>query len=153
MTAEMKQEYTRKITQANRTGVVVLTYEIALDYIADAKKAASKEGFLDSVRHAKRCVEQLRDVLDFNYSLSFVLMQLYNYVTIEMDKASFRNDPGRLSQCEEILSELHKSFSEVALKDNSAPLMENTQPVYSGLTYGPGGANDSVGNANRGFTV
>jgi flagellar protein FliS len=35
-----------------------------------------------------------------------------------------------------------------------APVMDNSQSVYAGLTYGRGSLNENlVGNANRGFLV
>ena len=36
MTDEMKQDFTRRITAANRTEMVVITYEIALEYLKEA---------------------------------------------------------------------------------------------------------------------
>ena len=39
MTNEKKQEYTRKITQANGTGLVVILYDMTLTFLEDAEKA------------------------------------------------------------------------------------------------------------------
>ena len=41
MTKEMKQIFTRRITQANRTQLVVVVYDMLLTYLDDAKKAYS----------------------------------------------------------------------------------------------------------------
>ena len=37
-----------------------------------------------------------------------------------------------------VMEKLGKSFREVAKTDDSEPVMENTQRVYAGITYGKG---------------
>jgi len=49
MTPELKQEYTRRISSANRTGIIVITYEIALGYLSDSREAA-KRGDIEGCR-------------------------------------------------------------------------------------------------------
>ncbi len=39
MTSEKKQEYTLKITQANKTQMITILYEMVIDYISDAEAA------------------------------------------------------------------------------------------------------------------
>ncbi|SFL35490.1 flagellar protein FliS [Lachnospiraceae bacterium KH1T2] len=153
MTPEKKQDYTRRITQANKTEISVITYEIALDYLNEAKEAASEEEFESSIKHSKRCVEQLRDALNMDYAeISLPLARLYNYVTLEFDKAVMKRDRSNLGECEMILNNLHDSFVEVAKQDVSDPVMKNTEQVFSGLTYGPEGANDMIDQEkSRGF--
>ena len=151
MTSERKQEYTRRISQANRTEIVVITFEIALDYIQDARAAKDEASFTASVKKAKRCVEQLRDALDMNYAIiSVPLSSLYNYVTLQMDRAVIKLDASQLDDCEMVLGNIHKAFKEVAKQDNSDPVMVNSEVVYRGFTYGKNGANDSVSNFRRG---
>ena len=153
MTQEMKRDYTRRITQANAAGMVVITYELALLYLSEARQASSNQEFRDGVVHAKRCVEQLREVLDYAQPLSFTLMRLYNYISLGFDRAVFRNSTEYFEEGESILKQLHSAFKEAALTDTSSPLMTNCEDVYAGLTYGRGGANESVGEVRRGFTV
>ena len=42
MTKEMKQNYTLRISQANKSELVVIVYEMLLTYIEDAKAAHAK---------------------------------------------------------------------------------------------------------------
>ncbi len=151
MTEERKQEYTRKITQANRTGIIVLTYEMALDYIHDAREAENSQERTAAIRRAKRCVSQLHAVLNYDYELSFVLMRLYNYVNECLGKAQMKQDDAFFEEPEKILRKLHDAFAEAAKSDDSEAMMKNAEEVYSGLTYGPGGMNTSLNNASRGF--
>ena len=138
MTPEMKQEYTRRITSANRTGIIVITYEIALGYLSDSRDAA-KEGndgeCRTQLRNASRCVEQLLSVLNFDYALSLYLMRIYNYVLECTRKVSYSMDISGLEEPEKILKKLKSSFEEVAKTDSSAPMMSGADEVYDGLTY------------------
>ena len=56
----------------------------------------------------------------------------------------------------EVMTKLKEAFEEVAKQDTSGPLMENTQQVYAGLTYGKGSLNEvliSGDEYNRGYRV
>ena len=43
MTQEQKQKYTRKITQANKTQLITILYEMVLDYLQDARAAYEQD--------------------------------------------------------------------------------------------------------------
>ena len=45
MTKECKQQFTLRITQANATQMVVILYEMTLQYLADAEQAAKMRSF------------------------------------------------------------------------------------------------------------
>lgn len=45
MTLETKQQFTFRITQANPTEMIVILYEITLQYLSDASQAAEEDGF------------------------------------------------------------------------------------------------------------
>lgn len=52
------------------------------------------------------------------------------------------------------MESLHSAFEEVAKQDTSGAVMQNTQQVYAGLTYGKGKLNEVFMNGNersRGF--
>ena len=151
MTDEMKKEFTLKITQANRTRIVVLTYELALQYIDDARNAYDRDSFQRGVMHAKSCIEQLRNVLDYSQEIALYLYRIYNYITLLLDKALIRQNACTLDEVENLLTKLHDAFDEIAAKDESAPEMTNIETVYSGLTYGKSGVQDNVSSAARGF--
>ncbi|MCR4746045.1 MAG: flagellar protein FliS [Lachnospiraceae bacterium] len=154
MTEEKKQDYTLRISQANKTEVVVIIYEVAMDYFDEAMAAETNEDFAESVKKAKKCVEQLRDALDMNYpAISLPLSRLYNFVTLECDKAVMKNDNTNIPACRKVMEGLHGSFSEVAKQDTSGPMMQNAEEVYAGMTYSPTGVNAGVVGAARGFTV
>lgn len=144
MTPERKQEYTRRITQANRTEIIVITYEIALDYIADAQKllqSENVEGCRQELVHAAKCVEQLLYALDYKYPLSYNLLRLYNYMLECIRKASYKKDQKYLTEPVKMLKTLHGSFEKAAASDTSGPMMGGADEVYEGLTYNAHGKN------------
>ena len=52
------------------------------------------------------------------------------------------------------MQKLGKSFAEIAKQDKSAPIMQNSQKVYAGLTYGKNSLNEvffDKNQASRGF--
>ncbi len=144
MTDELKRDFTLKISQANRTRIVVLTYELALQYIQDAKEATDRDEFNRGVQHAKNCIDQLRSVLDFSQEIALYLYRIYNYVSLLMDKAMIRNNPKPLEEAEGLIAKLHDAFDKIVPLDSSQPEMKNIKTVYSGLTYGKSGINDTV---------
>ena len=64
MTNEKKQEFTLRITQANKSQLIVLLYEIFLQYMEDAKDALAdgqKDAFHRSMEKSIDCLRELTD--------------------------------------------------------------------------------------------
>ena len=81
MTKEMKQIFTRRITQANRTQLVVVVYDMLLTYLDDAKKAYRVDNmyeFVSDIEHARNCIAELRSSLNFEFELSKTLFSIYS---------------------------------------------------------------------------
>ena len=157
MTKEQKQEYTLRITRANRSQLIVIVYELALSYLDTAIKAFDEDDqeiFKSNASYAGKCVGDLLEALDFNYEPSYPLMRIYVFISKEISLAPIKKDKEGLVVARRLLAKLKKSFDDIAKEDDSAPLMSNTQEVYAGLTYGKGSLNESVESAsNRGFCV
>ena len=157
MTKDQIQEYTLRITKANRSQLIVIVYELALLYLDTAIKAFDEndhEGFKNNASYAGKCVGDLLEALDFNYEPAYPLMRIYVYISRQLALAPVRKDKEALIVAKRLMERLRKSFEDIASQDDSAPLMSNTQEVYAGLTYGRGSLNESLaGASNRGFTV
>ena len=157
MTKEKTQEYTRRISQANPTDMVVVIYDIALGYAKDARVAISGKdsGSLNmAVVNIRRCINELIASLDYNYSPAGELLMLYTYCSRRLSTVSTEKDETALAEVENIISGLRDAYAEIAEKNTSGAVMENTQSVYAGLTYGRGVLNEEiVGSDNRGFLV
>jgi len=155
MTDEAKKDFTLRITQANKSGLIVILYEMYLAYLEDAIKAqGDKEAFREALRKARGCINELMNSLHFEYDLAHQLLRLYIYVNKEMTWAHAHCSAQRLPSCRKVIEDLLEGYREVNKQDSSGPLMENTQTVYAGLTYGKGKLTESLAHqGNRGFLV
>lgn len=158
MTKELKQEYTLKITQANKTQLITILYEMILIYIEDAKSVYDKDDrmmFRESIRKARGCVYELLESLNFEYELAMNFLQLYLYINRELARADVRYITEPLTNIEKVIKGLHGAYEQLGDMDASGPVMENAQTVYAGLTYGKNSLNENLADqgANRGFRV
>lgn len=158
MTKELKQEFTLKITQANKTQMIVILYEMLLIYLEEARCAHAKddmEEFRKSIKRTKACLHELMASLHFEYELSRNLLALYGYADRELTKADVRKSTKELDHVECVIVKLHAAYEEISTQDTSAPVMSNTQTVYAGLTYGRNSLAENLADqgSNRGFCV
>lgn len=158
MTSELKQKYTLKITQANKTQLITILYEMLQIYMEDAKAANERnerEDFRESIRKARGCVNELMASLNFDYELAVNFLELYVYINRELARAEVRNATEPLENAGKIIDKLHQSYEKLQEMDVSGPVMENVQTVYAGLTYGKNNLNENLADqgSDRGFRV
>ena len=158
MTKELKQEYTLRITQANKTQLITILYEMALLYVDEAKEAmeaGSRTDFKNAVRRIQGCMCELMDSLHLEYEVAQNLLQLYLYVNREVAKAALHNREENLEYARLVLEKLAAAYRQIESQDLTGPVMGNTQSVYAGLTYGKDTLAESAADpaANRGFCV
>lgn len=156
MTNEMKQQFTLKITRANKSQLVVVLYEMLLAYLDEAQEAHQKDdkkGFRDGIRKARGCLRELMASLHYEYDLAVHLLQLYLYADRELTRADIHYRTEELSHVNMIMSKLHEAYETISSEDTSAPIMANTQTVYAGLTYGRGNLTENLADqgSDRGF--
>ncbi|MCI6552627.1 MAG: flagellar protein FliS [Lachnospiraceae bacterium] len=156
MTKELKQKYTLKITQANKTQLITILYEMLLIYTDEAEEAYDREDrmeFRESIRKARGCVNELLGSLNFEYELAANFLQLYLYVNRELIKAEVQNQKAPLENAEKVIRGLHGAYEKLEVMDTSGPVMQNVQTVYAGLTYGRNHLNENLADQgiDRGF--
>ena len=155
MTREDKTYFTRRISQGNKSDIIVVVYDIYLAYEDDAKLALRKndtEGFGTAVQHMKDCVAHLVDALDFTYDIANKLYPLYDYVQRCLAKSLYQKKAAPLDEAAAVMLELREAFIEVAKADESSQQMQNAETVVAGYTYGRDSLNEvSIGGVNRGF--
>ncbi len=158
MTREKKQELTLRITQANKTELIEILYEMALCYVDDACKAHAEEdkaGYRDAIRKTRGCMKELLSSLNFEYDLAVNFMQLYLYCNRELALADVKKDCSYLEHVRMVIGKLQQAYAELAKQDTTGPVMQNSQTVYAGLTYGRGELTENMADegVNRGFRV
>jgi flagellar protein FliS len=157
MDKDVLQGFATRVSQANRSELVVVIYEAAIASIQEGKSFLEKQE-IENARHeidrAKGMVEELMRSLDMQYSISHYLRQLYIYAYQELCQGIAQRDSSLFDHSLQVLQGLLPSFQELAKQDDSKPLMENTQQIYAGLTYGRGNLNETIAvgvSRNRGF--
>lgn len=158
MTKELKQEYTLRITQANKTQLITILYEMALLYVGEAEEALAagdRTELKNAVRRIQGCMCELMDSLHMEYEVAHNLLQLYLYINREVAKAALYNDAENLEHVRPVLEQLLAAYKQIEAQDVTGPVMGNTQTVYAGLTYGRNNLTENAADpaANRGFCV
>lgn len=158
MTDERKKEFTLRITQANASGLVVILYEMFLAYLEDAEAslAAGKETeYKRDLRNTRGCLEELMCSLHPEYEIAGNLMSLYLYVNRMLIQAQIKKDVTYLKQAESVMRPLYEVYRTVSARDTSQPLMQNTQTVVAGMTYGRDSLHENMEDqgASRGYFV
>ena len=156
MTKECKQQFTLRITQANKTEMIVILYEMVLTYLSDAEEAFKKgeiAAFREALRKTRGCIGELLASLNLEYELAARLLSLYLYCNRELVKADIRKESEPLTHVRSVIEKLLAAYRELAGQDTSGPVMQNSQTVYTGLTYGKNKLSEDMTeeSANRGF--
>lgn len=156
MDQQQKQDFTRRLSQCNAGGMILIIYEIGFAYLDDAKKAheqADPAAQKEALRKAQRVLDELMKSLDFSYEIARDLYALYMFCKRELSRAMYENRMDGVQETEKILRRLYASFAEAAKQDKSAPLMQNTQQVYAGMTYAKGALQEEYMDydSHRGF--
>lgn len=157
MNNEKLQIYTARITQANRSELIVIMYELLLEDMNEAVDCMSQDNLEEyerKIKHAGKYINELIQSLDFAYPISYDLLQLYIFVNKQLVTAMIKKEISYVNSAIKIMQCLKIGFDEVAKRDESEPLMKNSQQLYAGLTYGRGMLNEqSIDPAylNRGY--
>lgn len=158
MTREDIKTYSYRISQASKTDLVVITYDIAADYLKEAKENAESgdiEGMRSALNKVSRVIDSLISGLNLEYEIAGNLFQIYLHIKRILVSVSVSADKDEITRIEHLISMLRKSFYSIKDEDTSGPLMKNTEQVYQGLTYSNSGYGNESSNvqANRGYIV
>ena len=148
-----QEEFTRRIGNASKTEMIVIVYDIALQYAEDAQDdydSGNVEAFSENLTRARKCVDNLIEALNFDIDISNQLFALYNFVKKNLLNARITRTDKGLKDAVKILKDMREIFVELAKMDTSGVMMDSTAHVMTGMTYGKGVLNESVVNADRG---
>lgn len=132
------------IVNASRTRLLCIVYEELLNEILEFSKE------YDS-KHKNKCIDILNELvscLDFDYELSHDLFKLYVYV----QRLIINN--GNMDETYKLIHTIYEGYKHLdeTIEDHQC-VMDNTEKVYVGLTYGKNSLNESTLNSSRGFRV
>ncbi len=158
MTADQKKEFTRKISQANSSELIVILYDIALVYVKESIRLLEEDNIQDAkiqVDFAKRCIEEMIANLHFEYDLATVLHRIYLSMKKSLREGILEKKKEPLISVRDNLISLRDAYAQIVIQDKSAPVMGHAQTVVAGLTYGKHSLNESLAqeSSSRGFRV
>ncbi|WP_022763012.1 flagellar export chaperone FliS [Butyrivibrio sp. AD3002] len=156
MTKEKKHAYTRRITLANKTQMITILYEMVLDYISEAEECLEyddKTGFIEGLRRAMNCIDELIHSLNVNYELGNNLLALYLFEKKQIIRSIGKLSKDGLSHVTGTFEQLHEAYLSLEKEDGEDALMINVPKVYAGLTYGKGRLQESISGdlVSRGY--
>ncbi len=159
MNKEAIKTFSYRISQASKTELVVIMYDMAQEYLKDAIQALNdddKIGFCNNIRQVKRVIDELSSGLDMQYEIANELFVLYMQADKILIRCLARMDNEGLDKVRNMLNKLRESFYKLSKDDDSGPVLKNVQQVYAGLTYSSaGGSNEIYSDPvnNRGYSV
>lgn len=159
MKKEKIAEFTRRISQCNRSELVVIVYDIFFTYLEEAGAAFEEqdwENYKSSLRGGERAINELSGALDFSQDMAKELYSIYVYCREALAKAIYKRQFKDAEDAVRLMQKLYSSFVEVAKQDHSGPLMKNTEQVFAGYTYGRNDVTETsqdMYNSKRGFLV
>ncbi|MCR5796363.1 flagellar export chaperone FliS [Eubacterium xylanophilum] len=157
MEKDKLQEYATRVSQANKSELVVIMMEAILDSLEDGKKCLQEENMekcRSELNRARGLITELMGSLDFSIEISHYLRQLYIFSYREICQGIATRDSSRFDNAAKVISGLLVGFREVAHEDNTGPVMGNTEAIYAGMTYGRSSLNEMVDidvNKTRGY--
>ena len=147
MTLEKKQEFTLRISEANKTEMITILYEMVMYYLDEAIDnigIGRKDDAVRSLTNAQNCIDELIHSLNMDYELAQSLYQIYIFSKKELIVAAGTFSIHRIWRVLKNFRNLHEAYAELEKEDSSAKVMGNTQKVYAGLTYGRYSLNEDV---------
>lgn len=158
MTRDQIQAFTLRISQANSTEMIVILYEMLLTYLEDAREVLSqgnRVSFTNSLRCARGCIGELIHSLNLNYEPAPSLLSLYGYCIRRLTVASIRQSAEPLEEIVKIITPLLEAYEKLAVQNTSGAVMNHSQTVYAGLTYGRATLTENMAEqgTNRGMLV
>lgn len=157
MTKEKKNEFTLKISQANKTELIIILYDIAITYIQEAMDLCDNniDEAVNSGKKAIACIEEMQNNLHYEIDLAKKLKQLYLFMKKQLRTGVISKDFSGYALVKKELESLKGAYEQIQGMDKSEPVMQHTQTVISGMTYGRDKLLDSLTTdcSSRGYRV
>ena len=159
MTQEQKQEFTRRISQENHSGLILVLCDIFHTYGSDAIAAYQTNDmttYLQTVGQARRTLQELIDCFSKEDVLGRNVIAIFRFIYGKLVRSEVRRQPDELDRCIQLVDALRVGFVHLHEIDTDGAVMQNVHQVYAGLTYGKGMLNESVQGVDygtRGYQV
>ena len=93
MTADKKREFTLRITSANKSELIVILYEMTIEYLMDMEEAIGRRDFKETARaagSARNCISELCSSLNAEFEIALNLFGIYEFCEKQISRAQGR---------------------------------------------------------------
>lgn len=142
MTSEEMNVYKMRITQASVGELTVIMLEMEMQWIREALEAYDKgdmDTYISYVEKAQATQVELMNGLNLDNEVSKDVYSVYVFFNKQLINSKIKKAPQDLDRILDMLGEYHESFKAIAGTDDGTPVMDQSEKVYAGLTYGSGG--------------
>ena len=142
MTTEEMNVYKMRITQAGIGELTVIMLEIEMQWIQEALEsyeAGDIDTYVDCVEKAQATQLELMNELNLDNEVSRDVYSVYVYFNKKLIHSKIKKVPQDLDRIVTMLKKYHESFNKIAHTDTEGPVMDQSEKVYAGLTYGSSG--------------
>lgn len=156
MKKDLIQDFTLRISNANRSELVVIKFDMFDEYVESAVTALNADDAALWKKEVKNCIgliDSFKNTLDFKYEISENLFLIYQYCNTLCYKALSVKSREMLLEAKGIMDRLAEAFKSVAAEDDSPALMGHSEQVVAGMTYGKSSLYEGTlgTETNRGF--
>lgn len=152
MTEEQMNIYKMRISQAGIVEFTLIMLEMEMQWMAEALEAHQLQDtdmFLGCVERAQAVQVELMNVLNLDNEIATDVYAVFAFVNRHLIQAKRKQEPLDIKRCKDMLEKYYVGFKEIAATDKGGPVMEQSEKVYAGLTYGAGGLiENSMGGMN-----
>ncbi len=146
MTEEQMNVYKMRISQAGIAEMAVIMLEMEMQWIQDALAAdrhKDVEEFVRCVDKAQSVQVELMNVMNMDNATAVDVYSVFAFINKQLIRSKIKRIPLDLDRCHTMLAKYKESFQELVKTDHSGPVMQQSEKVYAGLTYGTGGLVES----------
>ena len=145
------QEFTRRITDANKSEMIIILYDMYGVYVEDALNAEDSDAFHRNAAYAMSVLRELIASVNRHNETGNNLYAIYRYVEKRMIAADIRLDKKELLAAAAFIEKLSQAYEQVVEADTSGPIMQGAEKMVAGMTYGRNDISMMSRDTNRGF--
>ena len=146
MTEEQMNVYKMRIAQAGIAEMTTIMLEMEIQWIRDAVVAYDgndKEEFVRCTGKAQAVQVELMNVMNMENPVAVDVYSVFAYINKQLIHSKIKQQPLEFERLAALLEQYHTSFVNLVKTDQGGPVMQQSEKVYAGLTYGAGGLVES----------
>ncbi len=146
MSNEEMNVYKMRITQAGVGELAVVMLEMEIQWLKESLEAYSAgdiDIYCEDLDKASLTQIELMNILNLDNEVSKDVYAVYIYFNKQIINSKIKRKPQDIDRVIIMLEKYHESFKQIADTDTDGPVMQSSEKVYAGLTYGNGGLVES----------